>query len=305
MTSPQHRDLSPQTPSFSPSDSNSSSTFPSPSITESETLHQDDQPDFFQSPLDYRDDLADRNQEYGHYKDSEELLSPTTGLAQGHHLRMLSDVLPLPQVFPDSSGKPSTPSIYVHPPVCKEQYFAQSKEDEIDPFSASFGEANLIPSQVEPPSSIAHDSFRLPESVSDLSNQDKESMSKRPSLLLCTSDSRSFSCRARDFSPCFPEGHQLLPTFVQDYLLLDQLGAGGYGFVMTARHRSGGYDVAVKFIIKDKVPENSWIQCEDFVKPLPVEFVILHYVQHENIIRCLDLFEDDIYFYMVRHKFRR
>lgn len=107
--------------------------------------------------------------------------------------------------------------------------------------------------------------------------------------------------KARIHSSQFPEGHQLNQNFVQTYQLEDELGSGGYGFVMTAYHRTEGHEVAVKFIIKDKVPEYAWME-DDVVGRLPTEVVLLSFIQHENVVKCLDLFEDPLYFYLVRRQ---
>jgi hypothetical protein len=48
------------------------------------------------------------------------------------------------------------------------------------------------------------------------------------------------------------EGH-LMPAFDQQYELLDELGSGGFGFVIRARRRFDGLIVAVKFIFRDRV----------------------------------------------------
>lgn len=68
--------------------------------------------------------------------------------------------------------------------------------------------------------------------------------------------------------------------------------------MMTARHRTEGHEVAVKFIIKDKVPEHAWWDDEVYGR-VPTEVMLLSLVNHENIVKCLDLFEDDVYFYLV------
>lgn len=96
----------------------------------------------------------------------------------------------------------------------------------------------------------------------------------------------------------FPSGHRLHRRFVESYQLEDELGSGGYGFVMTARHRSSGREVAVKFIIKSKVPDHAWME-DELLGPLPVEVVLLQRLSHPNIIKSLDLFEDGLYFYLV------
>ncbi|KAF4567465.1 hypothetical protein EYR40_006468 [Pleurotus pulmonarius] len=97
----------------------------------------------------------------------------------------------------------------------------------------------------------------------------------------------------------FSEGHQLNQHFVRIYALGDLLGAGGYGFVMTAHHRERGYEVAVKFIIKEKVPDGAWM-VDEVLGKLPAEVLLLCFIDHENIVKCLDLYEDKIYYYMVQ-----
>jgi hypothetical protein len=97
----------------------------------------------------------------------------------------------------------------------------------------------------------------------------------------------------------FPPHHILNPYFTDLYYLGDKIGTGGYGFVMTARPRAGGPEVAVKFIDKSKVPNTAWMEHEVIVR-LPSEIMLLNFVQHENIVRCLDVFEDPLYFYLVR-----
>ena len=108
------------------------------------------------------------------------------------------------------------------------------------------------------------------------------------------------ACR---YSPRFPDGHILNSSFVRAYNLGDELGSGGYGFVMTAYNRAQGLEVAVKFIIKEKVSEHAWIEDAVFGR-LPMEVMLLSLVDHENIVKCLDLFEDKFYFYLVRQPYR-
>lgn len=68
---------------------------------------------------------------------------------------------------------------------------------------------------------------------------------------------------------------------------------------MTAVHHLTGTEVAVKFILKDKVPEHSWMEDEIFYR-LPVEVVLLRIMDHENIVKCLGLYEDPVYYYLVQ-----
>ena len=68
---------------------------------------------------------------------------------------------------------------------------------------------------------------------------------------------------------------------------------------MTARHRVENFEVAIKFIIKDKVPEHAWWD-DEVLGRVPTEVMVMSLIGHDNIVRCLDLFEDDLYFYLVR-----
>lgn len=110
---------------------------------------------------------------------------------------------------------------------------------------------------------------------------------------------RIYNLQADFHSPKFPQGHLLNSEFVTLYQLEDEIGSGGYGFVMTACHRAEGHEVAVKFIIKDKVPEHAWMY-DETVGNLPTEIVLLRFVNHRNIVKCLDVFEDPLYFYLVQ-----
>lgn len=108
----------------------------------------------------------------------------------------------------------------------------------------------------------------------------------------------SYNTKAHLHCPRFPHGHNLNPRFVELYQLEDELGSGGYGFVMTARHRLSRQEVAVKFIVKERVPEHAWME-DELLGRLPTEIVLLNSLNHENIIKFLDLFEDNLYFYLV------
>ncbi|KZO99011.1 Pkinase-domain-containing protein [Calocera viscosa TUFC12733] len=100
----------------------------------------------------------------------------------------------------------------------------------------------------------------------------------------------------------FPAGHQLLPDFLHRYQLhaSPELGSGGFGFVLLAQKRYGDRrDVAVKFIVKDKMPRHSWILDRDYGM-LPIEITVLRLVKHENIVEFIEFFQDEVYFYLVQ-----
>lgn len=66
---------------------------------------------------------------------------------------------------------------------------------------------------------------------------------------------------------------------------------------MTASRRTDNKEVAVKFIVKDKVPEHGWSQDPNFGR-IPTEVLLLTIVDHPCIAKCLDLYEDNIYYYL-------
>ncbi len=108
----------------------------------------------------------------------------------------------------------------------------------------------------------------------------------------------TYNLDAQSYSSQFPAGHTLNPHFIQLYQLLDELGSGSYGFVMTACHREVDHEVAVKFITKTNIPDHAWVEDEDLGR-LPMEVVLLCSVDHVNIVKCIDFFEDGLYFYLV------
>ena len=111
-----------------------------------------------------------------------------------------------------------------------------------------------------------------------------------------------FACDPLDatvYSSRFPTGYRLNERFVHSYILREEIGNGGYGFVMVATRRSSPVDVAVKFIIKKKVPSHAWVQDSKLGRH-PTEIWLLSRIQHPNIADFLEYFEDDVYYYLVR-----
>ena len=91
--------------------------------------------------------------------------------------------------------------------------------------------------------------------------------------------------------------YRLESAFAQRYSIDDELGSGGFGFVVSATQtgfgNSPGLEVAVKFIIKNR------LAAEDLLDGRPSEATILSMCRHLNIVSFLDLYEDDEYFYLV------
>ncbi|KAL1713816.1 kinase-like domain-containing protein [Schizophyllum commune] len=100
--------------------------------------------------------------------------------------------------------------------------------------------------------------------------------------------------------PRFPPGHRLNRHFTSAYQLGQELGIGGYGFVTSARCLRTGEEVAVKFILKSRVPPAAWTQHEQ-MGMVPIEVMLLCRLDHPNIVKCKDVYEDALYYYLHKH----
>ncbi|KAH8083762.1 kinase-like domain-containing protein [Cristinia sonorae] len=172
---------------------------------------------------------------------------------------------------------------------------------EFDPFAASFGESMSSQSPSNGLDRYSASSSPSNDSPTPLDLPPLPALTPlaRPSMFRASQSENIFIQKGRTYSPRFPEHHLLNSFFVHTYLLEDELGAGGYGFVMTARHLERGHEVAVKFIIKDKVPDHCWWQ-DEILGRVPTEVLVMSLLNHRHVVKCLDLFEDDLYFYLVQ-----
>jgi serine/threonine protein kinase len=92
--------------------------------------------------------------------------------------------------------------------------------------------------------------------------------------------------------------HKLNADFDAQYTLGQELGSGGYGFVVSALQCATGREVAVKFIFRHKIPANKWAH-DPKLGIIPMEIYILRHVHHPNIIEYIDNFQDEQFFYLV------
>ena len=88
------------------------------------------------------------------------------------------------------------------------------------------------------------------------------------------------------------------PDFLDKYHIDSELGHGGFGFVLGGVRRDDGLKVAVKFIYKNKVPQENWIVDKDMGR-IPLEVYILRHCHHPNIISFLDFYDSDPWIYLV------
>ncbi|KAJ3111264.1 hypothetical protein HK100_002746, partial [Physocladia obscura] len=93
--------------------------------------------------------------------------------------------------------------------------------------------------------------------------------------------------------------HTMDPKFLSIYIPNPVcLGSGGFGFVTSAIRKSDGVEVAVKFILREKVPAKAWVR-DSALGVVPTEVYILKHIQHKNIIKFLDYFSDNVYLYLI------
>ncbi|XP_058389343.1 PAS domain-containing serine/threonine-protein kinase isoform X2 [Diceros bicornis minor] len=90
-------------------------------------------------------------------------------------------------------------------------------------------------------------------------------------------------------------------AYSHKYSMLSPLGSGAFGFVWTAVDKEENKEVVVKFIKKEKVLEDCWIEDPKFGK-VTLEIAILSRVEHANIIKVLDVFENQGFFQLVMEK---
>lgn len=105
--------------------------------------------------------------------------------------------------------------------------------------------------------------------------------------------------------------YPLHPLFAQQYSIQEELGSGGFGFVVRAERNVDGLSVAVKFIERTKIPNHGWVKSRHWgeapglspmvegYRVVPLEAFVLRSVRHEGVVAYIDLFEDEKYFYLV------
>jgi serine/threonine protein kinase len=94
------------------------------------------------------------------------------------------------------------------------------------------------------------------------------------------------------------QNHNLEPMFTSRYVIQDELGSGGFGFVVSAVRIADGREVAVKFILRAKVPRHGWVSDPE-LGLVPIEIAILSSVDHDSIVRMEDYYQDEKFFYLI------
>uniref|UniRef100_A0A8C5PVB4 non-specific serine/threonine protein kinase n=1 Tax=Leptobrachium leishanense TaxID=445787 RepID=A0A8C5PVB4_9ANUR len=82
------------------------------------------------------------------------------------------------------------------------------------------------------------------------------------------------------------------------YETLSPLGKGAFGFVWSAKSREDAAEVVVKFIWKDKILDDCWVQDPELGR-VTREIAILPRLKHPNIIEVIYVFENTLFFQLV------
>ncbi|XP_026972327.1 PAS domain-containing serine/threonine-protein kinase isoform X2 [Sagmatias obliquidens] len=90
-------------------------------------------------------------------------------------------------------------------------------------------------------------------------------------------------------------------AYSRKYSTLRPIGRGAFGFVWTAVDQEANKEVVVKFIQKEKVLEDCWIEDRKLGR-VTLEIAILSRVEHANIVKVLDVFENQGFFQLVMEK---
>ncbi|KAM6919057.1 PAS domain-containing serine/threonine-protein kinase [Xenentodon cancila] len=89
--------------------------------------------------------------------------------------------------------------------------------------------------------------------------------------------------------------------FAEEYQQIKAIGKGAFGFVWKAIRRCDGQEVIVKFISKSRIVDDCWVD-DPMLGRVSQEIAILTRVQHHNIVKVVEVFENGSYFQMVMEK---
>ncbi|MED6248557.1 hypothetical protein ATANTOWER_001908, partial [Ataeniobius toweri] len=89
--------------------------------------------------------------------------------------------------------------------------------------------------------------------------------------------------------------------FEEEYQPIKAVGKGAFGFVWKATRRCDGQEVIVKFISKARIMSDCWVD-DPMLGRVSQEIAILTRVQHHNIVKVAEVFENGSYFQMAMEK---
>ena len=94
-------------------------------------------------------------------------------------------------------------------------------------------------------------------------------------------------------------GSYILPkSMCQKYRIVEEIGVGASGFVCRGVCLTNSTEVAIKFIIKEKLEPGRLLEDSKYGM-VPLEIYMLKRLKHTNIIKLYDVYQDGVYFYMI------
>lgn len=96
-------------------------------------------------------------------------------------------------------------------------------------------------------------------------------------------------------------GSSVVDAYSKEYENIHTLGCGVSGFVKLARRRVNNFPVVTKYIQKEKVYQENYVEDKRY-GCVPLEISLLCKLEHKNIIRVLDVFQTNSYIQMVMEK---
>ncbi|TPX66272.1 hypothetical protein SpCBS45565_g04544 [Spizellomyces sp. 'palustris'] len=92
--------------------------------------------------------------------------------------------------------------------------------------------------------------------------------------------------------------YPLNAAFLAHYQVTAELGSGGFGHVLAATRIKDQKEVAVKLILKRRIPVSAWARDRE-LGVMPMEVYLVRRCNHPNVIAFEDFFEDERFGYLV------
>ncbi|KAI8936729.1 hypothetical protein NX059_007117 [Plenodomus lindquistii] len=141
----------------------------------------------------------------------------------------------------------------------------------------------------------SHQSRGSPPAVSLLTQQLQEAM--RPD------SPREPQARSMAPPPAPTSGEPAKRKTIDDFVVLEEMGAGAYGQVKLCRYkRNSSKKVVIKYVTKRRILVDTWTR-DRRLGTVPLEIHVLDYLRrdgfkHGNIVEMADFFEDDVNYYI-------
>ncbi|EDO15807.1 hypothetical protein Kpol_1040p20 [Vanderwaltozyma polyspora DSM 70294] len=131
--------------------------------------------------------------------------------------------------------------------------------------------------------------------VSSSESLSKENIGDSSGILSSTEGKTTFL-----YTPEQQIGAQKRTKKISDFVILQKMGEGAYGKVNLCLHKKKKYIVVIKMIFKERILVDTWVRDRQLGTILSEIQIMstLNKHPHDNILRLLDFFEDDDYYYI-------